>query len=94
MLGWTKGLFESIFFSLVVGLGSDFVLHVGLAYVTSKVGGCKEERAKYAGGGGACAEKQLACPVRASAELMHGPYQELNVRLEPGHMQLLSESTL
>lgn len=48
MMGWTKGLFESIFFSLVVGLGSDFVLHVGLAYVTSKVGGCKEERAKYA----------------------------------------------
>ena len=49
LMGWTMGLFESIFFSLVVGLGSDFVLHLGLAYVSAQVvGGCKEDRAKHA----------------------------------------------
>ena len=49
LMGWTMGLFESIFFSLVVGLGSDFVLHLALAYVSAQVvGGCKEDRAKHA----------------------------------------------
>ena len=49
LMGWTMGLFEAIFFSLVVGLGSDFVLHLALAYVSAQVvGGCKEDRAKHA----------------------------------------------
>lgn len=33
-LGWSLGLFESILFSIVIGIGCDFVLHFGHAYTS------------------------------------------------------------
>lgn len=47
-LGWTLGLFESILFSIVIGIGCDFVLHFGHAYTSLPGLVCNEERTRYA----------------------------------------------
>ena len=31
-LGWQLGMFESVLFGILIGVGSDFVLHFGHAY--------------------------------------------------------------
>jgi len=47
-LGWTLGLFESILFSLLIGIGCDFVLHFGHAYTMFPGVVSKEQRTRRA----------------------------------------------
>eukprot|EP00584_Thalassiosira_punctigera_P012696 CAMPEP_0172573132 /NCGR_PEP_ID=MMETSP1067-20121228/136035_1 /TAXON_ID=265564 ORGANISM="Thalassiosira punctigera, Strain Tpunct2005C2" /NCGR_SAMPLE_ID=MMETSP1067 /ASSEMBLY_ACC=CAM_ASM_000444 /LENGTH=1496 /DNA_ID=CAMNT_0013365729 /DNA_START=147 /DNA_END=4637 /DNA_ORIENTATION=- len=47
-LGWTMGLFESILFSILIGIGCDFVLHFGHAYTHIPGVVSKEVRTRHA----------------------------------------------
>mmetsp|Transcript_10284 Transcript_10284/g.22249 ORF Transcript_10284/g.22249 Transcript_10284/m.22249 type:complete len:419 (+) Transcript_10284:1-1257(+) len=47
-LGWTLGVFEIVLFSLLIGIGCDFVLHFGHAYTLPPGVVSKEERTRRA----------------------------------------------
>lgn len=47
-LGWTLGIFESILFALLIGIGCDFVLHFGHAYTMFPGIVSKEHRTRRA----------------------------------------------
>lgn len=47
-MGWTLGLFESILFAILIGVGCDFVLHFGHAYTFFHGNVSRNQRTRFA----------------------------------------------